>query len=713
MTDRREWALHLAAQGFKILRCYENTKVPAQGYSWKKHMTSEPKRINEWFDAYPEMNYGVCPVGVGVIIDCDIKGEPLTDDYRNGVDGLQKICDEHGEAIKTFCVRTPSGGYHNYLLIDEEVGNANNFDEKETAIDVRGWGGYVVGPGCKIHSDNEIGEEYDNHGEYEISTDTELMQCPAWLSDEYLKKPGVRDKNASVPLMDWDMPVNTAKANDYLESHPPAIQGQHGDGHTYELAAQIRDFGVSEEQCIKLMFSSGWNAKCTPPWAFDELENVVENAYRYAENRPGEKADFLGMALLDGIYDTMMEEVAVAEKERRDLPLYPFEEWMTRGHRRSYIIPNWAPTHGMTAVNAVRGTGKSTIFLDIALRLACDMDWQGTPMAEDYCVVYLCGEDDEGLELNTVGWVAAHPEADREKLKERIIFADGTPNLMSADEVKLWYEEIHKLVGDRPAAVFLDTWQRAASRASQNKDEDMQLCVHHAEALAESLNGPIFIACHPPKHNEHTVLGSSVFENSTSAIWQITATAEGIKVEVTRIKGSGLGNYGVFHFDQSEIEEEDEYGEKRQVIVPRKIGGTVEDGSDNATRKFEETRFMLANLIRECMRYNETLPEDKREATYNQSAVCRLVSAIYKREDIYTKHIVPLMANHISSFSQSGFVETLQQYFLKGDANRENFRDVTTRSVTFPDDTTVLKLTDNKKEFVIVGTPVAEEDTDI
>ena len=711
MTNRKEWALHLAAQGFSILRCYENTKVPAQGYSWKKHMTTDPVRISEWFDAYPEMNYGVCPVGMGVILDMDKKGEQFTDEYRDGVIGLQKICDEHNDPLKSFSVETPSGGYHTYLLIDEEVGNANNFDKMETAIDVRGWAGYVIGPGCQIHSNNEIGEKYDNHG------DEGFMQCPQWLSDEYLRKPGVRDKNASIPLMDWDMPVNIAKATDYLENHPPAIQGQHGDEQTYQLAAQLRDFGVSEEASLQLMFSSGWNNRCVPPWATDELENVIENAYRYAENRPGEKADFLGMALLDGIYDGLMEEVAKAEEERHNKPLFKFEDWMARGMRRSYIIPNWAPKHGMIAVNAVRGTGKSTIFLDIAMRLACDMDWQGTKMAEDYCVVYLCGEDDEGLELNTVGWVQAHPEADKDKLKDRIIFADGTPNLMSADDVKIWYQEIHKMVGDRPCAVFLDTWQRAASRAGQNKDEDMQLCVHHAEVLAESLNGPIFIAFHPPKHNVNTILGSSVVENSTSAIWQITSVAEGINVEVTRIKGSGLGNYGTFHFDQFDIDEVDEYGEKRSVIVPRKVGGTKEDATEDALAKFQKVRLILAKLVRAWMEHNMALPIDQQvpPSEYTQTKIGEGIASITRDPIIQTEYLIPLAAHGLESFARTGAIAALKQYFFS-DPEKHNFKDEILKPVGFPNNTT-MGLTKNRKLLEVTGTPSIEvaddEDTDI
>ncbi len=181
MTNRtkREWALHLAEMGFQIFRVVSGTKIPEAGYSWKQPgpngMTDEPERINLWFDLHPDMNYGVCPKGVGVIIDLDIKGE------RDGRVYLQRLEEDRLESEcifdRTFTVRTPSGGLHLYTRIDTEVGNANGFDGDETAIDVRGWGGYVVGPGCSI-GPNSAGETYENHGDYEIAIVQKTLLIP-------------------------------------------------------------------------------------------------------------------------------------------------------------------------------------------------------------------------------------------------------------------------------------------------------------------------------------------------------------------------------------------------------------------------------------------------------------------------------------------------------------------------------------------------------
>ena len=117
-------------------------------------------------------------------------------------------------------------------------------------------------------------------------------------------------------------------------------------------------------------------------------------------------------------YETLNDEVKHAESVDAGLIEKTLEEenedWFShfsdglefehRGKRRDYIIPGWLPSHGLTALNAKRGTGKSTILLDLALCLASDSDWHGTPTKHGYNIVYFCGEDDEGVELNLSCW---------------------------------------------------------------------------------------------------------------------------------------------------------------------------------------------------------------------------------------------------------------------------------------------------------------------
>jgi hypothetical protein len=256
--------------------------------------------------------------------------------------------------------------------------------------------------------------------------------------------------------------------------------------------------------------------------------------------------------------------------------LYTGSTFKKRGRRRKYIIPGWLPAHGFTAINAKRGTGKSAIMFDLMMRVSHGMDWDGLPVKAGYVPVYLCGEDDEGLEVSMTAWDIHHGKVGETPLVEPII-ADGVPNLSSWSQTEALAAEIRELVGpEAKCIVFLDTWQRSTSRAKQNADDEMQTCIEHAEQLAVMLGGPLVAAFHPPKDGRNTILGHSVIENSSTAIWQVTEDKTiplRIKLEVTRIKGSGRYNHRSVEFQVVNTGLTNEFGTPEDAVVPRYVAG--------------------------------------------------------------------------------------------------------------------------------------------
>jgi hypothetical protein len=650
-----EWALWLAERGFRILQLNPGSKNPKRGFGWLRTSTTDPEIIRAWFSEDPTMNYGVCPGDHHVIIDLDNKP-------HEGKDGRLFFADleiENGDVSDTFIVSSPSGGRHLYLKTSRVVGNAHAFPAS-SGIDIRGAHGYVVGPAseliagkCKIT---------DTPGPYTVDKFTENFQLtPAWL-DGYLREKRDRDPNADSPLIPWDMQENIEKAEKFLKERAPAVQGRNGNQWTYDTAAFLRDFGISEAKAVDLIFATGWNERCSPPWPLDELCDVIEHSYRYAQNQPGTKADFMGM------YERLMGDVELTEaietgiiKDDLDEHLFNADAFTKRGKRRDFIIPGWLPDRGFTALLARRGVGKSAIMTDIACRLACDMDWYDLPMKRECVAIYLCGEDDEGLELNLIAWMKNH---NREVPKDRMIISDKIMNLMDAKDVERWARKLVDKVRGRPAIVFLDTWQRASSQAKQNDDADMQLCVHHAEALAKSLNGPLIGAFHPPKHNLTTIHGSAVTENTSVAIWNMEEEADGRKLTVDRVKGAKSGSYCGFQFDTVELEELDSFGKPQTGIVPRKWKGT---GDENSEQR-EATRLGWAWLIRGLFeRNNARKPDEIRLKRFNKTQVSEVLEKLCKDESFLIDYGQKAEEANIQNFtSQSVIRKALDSIFPPG-----------------------------------------------
>lgn len=154
-----------------------------QSRVWSE-FTDEEKR--DW------TGYGVnCGRAGLVVIDCD-----RHDKSADGVKNFHDLCNEHGfDPETTFAVSTPSGGRHYYFSrkgVDEDVKIGNSPGGLPDGVDVRGFGGQVVGPGSRT-----------SEGEYRIVSEaTQAIRIPDWLLDVLLDKDADRDHSMTTPLLD-------------------------------------------------------------------------------------------------------------------------------------------------------------------------------------------------------------------------------------------------------------------------------------------------------------------------------------------------------------------------------------------------------------------------------------------------------------------------------------------------------------------------------
>ncbi|MDX3314567.1 bifunctional DNA primase/polymerase [Streptomyces sp. ME08-AFT2] len=108
--------------------------------------TADLKRLDELFDA--------APYATGYGIACGRGNEPLLGvdlDRKNGVDGvasLAALAEQHGFNVpETTVIGTPSGGEHRWFTGPAGAPVRNSAGKLGPGIDVRGYGGYLVGPG--------------------------------------------------------------------------------------------------------------------------------------------------------------------------------------------------------------------------------------------------------------------------------------------------------------------------------------------------------------------------------------------------------------------------------------------------------------------------------------------------------------------------------------------------------------------------------------
>lgn len=631
MDKRRRYALKLAGLGFRIFPLIPGSKQPYKGTGWRAIATTNAEQINKWFDELPDMNYAVNCDEYHVIWDIDEGGNEGK--KKHGKEEFLRAEDlacgfvEQPIFDATFRVRSPKGGYHLYFNADHGYSNSASTVIKD--CDVRGPDGYVVGPGCYTFDDPD---KNTVEGEYIIETDGAPADLPGWLKS-LLDAGGLvgnRAANAGTAAGKLDTPAAIETCCRILRQRPPAIEGQGGDDHTLKTAQRLKDYGVTQDVCFDLMFNKilfaptadfpegrSWNETCEPPWSAEGMRQKVRNAYEYGNYQVGSKMDALsdfgeegvappsvdGMSqmqqqLAPGEHFSAIEQPIGTDERRqrvRDAIMTP-DQFLDREMDFESIVHDWFPAQGVTAVLAKRSTGKSVVLGDLCFRIACDMPWNGIDVAKDWACVYLCGEDDRGLMANFAAWKYVN---NRSPAPDRLVLAPAVPNLMDAEDVKNWAEELKAKLGNRKVVLFIDTWQRATTTASQNDDKEMQKAIFHAEVLAKYLNGCAIIAFHPPKGRDDTISGSMIMENSTTAILTIVEHEGGghKRLSVVRLKGGKEGNYAFFAIEAKTFGLMDKQGQEVTGALPEYGGGNKIGAAQTKLAKEVEARHEVVRLL--------------------------------------------------------------------------------------------------------------------
>jgi hypothetical protein len=147
--------------------------------------TVDEHRVADLFAAAPHATgYGIaCGRGEHPLLGVDL-------DRKNGVDGvesLRALADEHGfEVPETIVIATPSGGLHLWFTGPAGATVQNSAGKLGEGIDIRGYGGYLVGPGS-----------WTPTGVYRVAERHPVAPIPAGLLDLMTPRPVQRPSAAA------------------------------------------------------------------------------------------------------------------------------------------------------------------------------------------------------------------------------------------------------------------------------------------------------------------------------------------------------------------------------------------------------------------------------------------------------------------------------------------------------------------------------------
>jgi hypothetical protein len=165
-------ALALADAGFRTFPAWAIYNPATQRWNkppciqnWQSLATDDPGQITRWWRQYPDAIPAICSEQL-VVIDAD-----RHPDGPDGVAALTVLANSHEWPMHPV-VLTPSDGQHHYFgQPNPALGNRTG--QLPPGIDVRGLGGFVIGPGAVLPD----GTEWllpPNHS-------TDLPRLPPWL----------------------------------------------------------------------------------------------------------------------------------------------------------------------------------------------------------------------------------------------------------------------------------------------------------------------------------------------------------------------------------------------------------------------------------------------------------------------------------------------------------------------------------------------------
>lgn len=152
----RDQACKLAGSGLRVFRLRPGGKEPAFT-GWQHEATADTELVHaRWSDPVGgdplAFNIGVATGAGLLVLDVDNK------DGKHGSASLNGLEARYGALPMTLTVRTPTGGYHYYFRVPADEWIGNSIGKLGEGLDVKGDGGYVVGPGSVLAKGQYIRE---------------------------------------------------------------------------------------------------------------------------------------------------------------------------------------------------------------------------------------------------------------------------------------------------------------------------------------------------------------------------------------------------------------------------------------------------------------------------------------------------------------------------------------------------------------------------
>lgn len=482
--------------------------------------TTDEDQIREWWADRPDANVGIPTGAVSGLVVVDVDGP-------EGEDTLAQLEAENGRLPVTMEVTTGKG---RHLYFTHPGGHVKSGAGERSGlgkgVDIRGDGGYVVGP-KSVHP--------ETGAVYAVTEASPPNTMPEWVGErrdrdrteeaesilERLrdKARGVTDRLPPFPLPERETDVGTRKALRQL-AHEAALVAneteQGGRNHLlnetcYVVGRWIAGGYLDQDYAVDVMLE-----------AAIESGYVADDGYHVAE---GTIASGMESGLLDPhVEPGPTEWVKPEEAYRPGRMLYTLDD-LAHLPPVTFLVDDLVPARALVTVYGPPGSYKSFLVLDWALSVASGRSWHGRDVRQG-SVVYVAAEGAPGIRKRALAWLKANPDADP---GDRFRVVPRAVNMLDADSVLDLRQALREELEDEPALIIVDTLARSMPGGEENSSTDMGLVVEAADTLRHDYKATVVFVHHAGKDESRGERGSTALSGAMDARYQVSAQKESLR----------------------------------------------------------------------------------------------------------------------------------------------------------------------------------------
>lgn len=560
MLSKLESALALARKGFKVFPFRYEQKVAPDGtvkfekapnVKFVERATTDAAKIRKWWGPViagePEADHeiGILTTDL-LVIDFDVKFDPKTGIKKPGADDMKALIALGLPLDATSS--TPTGGRHVYLRRRPEhpflrgtiAGQQGSLG---AGTDTRSFHNFVAAPGS---------DGYDGMPPYKWCVGSEpgslddIPFAPDWLVDlcpresDPSRKP--RDGNLDAADIILDTADAVCRATDFLENQAPeAIQGSGGDATTLNVARDLRKFGLSRQKTLELILDHWNDTKASPPWAVDDLEVKVRNAYRYNDCEIGvlsPQRDILtqGPSLsASSSGQVLSAEIPIANSSAAStgpsrsngaIDILTFDEAINAAEEgeADFLIKGLLDANAFSVIYGAPNAGKSFAALEIAHCIATGRDFAGL-QTRPGAVLYVALEGIRGVFKRLKALRTAYPKHDASRLFVARGDVDLYGGIRSQNTLIAKVLDCAERAGVPIRLLVIDTLARAIAGGDENKTQDMSLFVKRAGEIGRATGAHVCIIHHAGKDASKGARGSMALRAAADTELEVKASA--------------------------------------------------------------------------------------------------------------------------------------------------------------------------------------------